>query len=640
MPDYNPNSIWGSKEKKYVYTPPGDPTSYTQIPGKTIVEPPSGGNPGGAPKGAPAGGPHSSSSFFRKNGLIFFAIGIFILIGFAAIVYYLLLPAPAPNVAIAFTDPGAIVIGEPFPVVISVTNESKSVLQNAELNIALPSGISFASGTSATQSVGTLSSETINPPNVLWLVATGDAGTAQTLSATLTYGTPSTASTIFKTTAATSLSIGTQSALSISYSAPSSIFSGQNFNLVVNYQNNTTGTLQGVQLKMQYPPAYHFGMSAIQIPTDAGNDTWSLGTLPPNASGTLVVSGNIVGPANAQYQLVGTIGANFSGQNYPAASAPVNFTITPSPLSVTLTLNNSANYVVRPGDSLNYVLTYTNNSNVTFQTVNISAVLSGAMYDLSSLTTDGTFNSQTNTITWYTANTPALASLAPGQSGSVNFSVSAKQGFPIHLPSDKNYSVTVTAKATSPTVPANTQGANTTSVISLTNKVGGEISLTTGGYAKETTPGITNSGPYPPKVNQPTQYTVHWAIANYSTDASSVTVSAYLQSGTTFTGVATSTGVASASVPVYNAGTGLVKWTIPFIPATTGVISPPVQTVFQVVNTPAVNQLGQTITLIGPATITATDVYTNQAVQTTAAAVTTHLPNDPSTAGQLGVVTQ
>ena len=60
------------------------------------------------------------------------------------------------------------------------------------------------------------------------------------------------------------------------------------------------------------------------------------------------------------------------------------------------------------GDSLNYTLTYTNNSNVTFKSVNVSATLAGAMYDFSSLQTDGSFNSKTDTIAWSAANTPAL----------------------------------------------------------------------------------------------------------------------------------------------------------------------------------------------------------------------------------------
>ncbi len=644
MPDYNPNAIWGSKEKKYAYHPPGNPTSYTgPLPGAQNV-PPS----GSPPPGGDDNGGQKPVSFLRRHGLIIFTIGIFVAIGLVTLIYYLLLPAPAPNIAISFSDPASLVVGQPFPVVITVSNESKSAIQNAQLNIALPSSsLAFASGTTPTQDVGTVSSGTINPPMTIWLVATGSAGTAgttQTITAALTYQVANAASTTFTTpTASTALAIGTQSALSLSYSAPSAIFSGQNFDITINYQNNTSETLQGIQLQVQYPSAFHFISSSTTAPTDAGDDTWNLGALAANATGTLIISGNIVGPANAQYQLTGTIGATFSGQNYPAASAPVSFTITPSPLSISLALNNSLTYVAKRGDNLNYTLTYINNSNVTFKNINISATLAGTMYKFSSLQTNGSFNSKTDTITWFAANAPTLASLAPGQSGSVTFTISTLAAFPTELVSEgyKNYSLGVTAQAVSPTVIPNAAGTNTTSVTALMSKVGGEITLAVNGYYKETSPGITNTGPYPPTVDQPTDYTIHWDIANYATDATSVTVSAYLQSGTTFTGAATSTGLASTSLPTYNAGTGEVTWTIPSIPATTGAIGSPVTAIFQVSNTPAINQVGQRVTLMGPTTLTATDVYTGEAVTATAPAITTQLLNDPSASGQTGaVVTQ
>ncbi len=539
-------------------------------------------------------------------------------------------------------------VGQPFPLTITVSNKSNSVLQNANLNISLPNGLSFVGQDShqrvVTELIGTLSSQTINPPQTVQVIATENpgtaqmAGTSQTIGAALTYQTAATAATQFENTANTSIIIGSQSALTLSYSAPSSIFSGQNFDMTVNYQNNTTGTLQGVQLQMQYPPRYQFISSGAVAPIGVANDTWNLGALPANATGTLVIVGNIVGPSQAQYQLVGTIGATFSGRNYPAFAAPVSFVVTPSPLSLAITLNDSSTYVATLADNLNYVLTYTNNSDVTFQSVNISATLLGRMYKFSSLKTNGSFNSQSNTITWYAANTPALASLAPGQSGTVTFTINTQPAFPIKLISDKNYTLHVTAQAQSPTVPPNTAGTNTTSITALTNKVGGEIALTAAGYFKEKTSGITNTGPYPPKVDQPTQYTVHWNIVNYSTDAENVTVSAYLQSGSTFTGVVKS-NIAS-STPTYDPGTGLVSWTIPYIPATTGVISPPVQAIFQVSNTPAVNQVGQTITLLGPTSLTATDAFTSSTIQVTAGAVTTQLPNDPSVSSQTGAVTQ
>lgn len=645
MPDYNPNSIWKSKEKKYVYVPPGDTTSYTAQSPQKKQTPPLGGMP------SPIGENHenkskdpSSPSFFRRHNLLVFTIGIFLLIGFVAFVYYLLLPPSTPNIVITFSDPGTVIIGQPFPLTITVSNKSKSVLRNANLNILLPTGLSFVGQDPnqqvVTEPVGILSSQTINPPQTVQVIATANPGTSQKVGAQLTYQTAATAATQFQNSANMSLTIGTQSALSLSYDTPSEIFSGQNFDIAVHYQNNTTTTLQGVQLAMQYPPAFHFVTSSTTAPTNSADNTWNLGSVAANATGTLVISGNIVGPPQAHYQMTGTIGANFGGQNYPANAAQANLTITPSPLSLTIALNNTSNYIAGLGDNLNYQLTYTNNSNVTFQSVNISATLIGRMYDFKSLKTSGSFNSQSNVITWYAANTPALGALAPGQSGSIDFTINTKSSFPIKLPSDKDYSLNISAKAESPTVPPNTAGTNTVSATSLTSKVGGELAFTSDAFYKETMVAIKNTGPYPPKVNQPTTYTIHWSLVNYSTDMQNVTISAYLQSGTTFTGLTTSSGLTSTTLPTYNPGTGQVTWTIPYIPATAGVISAPITAVFQVTNTPAINQVGQQVTLMGPATLTATDGYTGAAISQSTAAITTQLPNDPYAKGQVNGVTQ
>lgn len=637
MAAYNPNGIWKGKEKEPAYIPPGDPTSYT-----------------GSQNSAPSTSPEDrtptknttddkprNTDFFKRHGLLLFAVGIVLLIFLAALVYYLLLPPATPNVTITFSEPSSTTIGQPFPLTITVSNESKSVIQNADINISLPNGFSFVGQSSATIPIGTLSSQTINPPQTVQVVAAPIVGgTSQTIGAQLTYSTAATPNATYTSSAATTLTISSQSALSLSYNAPSSIFSGQNFDIAVNYQNNTGQALDGVQLSMQYPPAYEFVTSTTIAPTGAADDVWNIGTLAPNATGTLTIIGNIVGPASAQYQLTGTIGATFAGQNYPATAAPVSFVVTPSPLSLTVALNHSQNYIAGLSDNLNYTLTYTNNSDVTFKSVNIAATLTGTMYDLPSLKTSGSFNSQSNTITWYAANTPPLASIAPGQSGTVTFTISTKGAFPIQLPSDKDYTLNVTAQATSPTVPPNTAGTNTTSITALTSKVGGEISIISNGFYKEASTTIVNTGPYPPVLNQPTQYTIHWTITDYSTDMQNVTVSAYLQSGSIFTGVATSTGLASTSLPVYNPGTGQITWTVPYIPATTGVISPPVQTVFQISNTPAINEVGQSVTLLGPATLVATDAYTSSTVTTQTASVTTRLPDDPYANGQTGVVAQ
>jgi hypothetical protein len=95
----------------------------------------------------------------------------------------------------------------------------------------------------------------------------------------------------------------------------------------------------------------------------------------------------------------------------------------------------------------------------------------------------------------------------------------------------------------------------------------------------------------------------------------------------------------SSTTLACNAANGEVTWTVPTVAATTGITGKPLEAVFQVTNTPAINQVGQDVTLIGPATLTATDAFTGAAMQSTAPAITTALPNDTSVATQQRQVT-
>jgi hypothetical protein len=634
MPPYNPNSIWTSKKN------PNLPrTSRSVVPRAEVAPAPAEplpAQPASVEQGSSSSyHPAPRDSFFRRHGLAIFSISIAVIFCavIAAVIFF---HAPAaPVTSLTIVPPTATVVGAPFVVSISSSNDSNVALAGATLTLQLPDGMSFVgddpSERAKEYSLGDVASGAIVTQSST-VIVTGSPSTLMAISAKLLYSTAQTPSTTYETDAATSFSAG-PSVVSLSYSASANVVSGQSFPIVVQYQNNGAADVQGAVIQMKYPPAFTFVTSSIAVATGT-NNTWNVGTLASGQSGSFTITGTIVGSVQAQYPVTGSVFTNISGEQYTINSQQVNFTLVAPPLALVVGVNNSSTYVSKAGDSLSYTLTYTNNSNVTLASVNITANLVGQMYDFASLQTNGSFNSKTDTITWVAANAPALASVAPGQSGSVTFSIKTKNSFPIKLPSDKNYTLNLSGTVQSPTVLPNTSGTSTISVVTAQNKIAGAIALTAKGYWQ--------SGPYPPKVDQPTMYTIDWAITNYSTDAQNIIVSAYLQSGASFIGETTSSTTASSSVPapVYNPGTGLITWTIPSIAAGTGIVDAPVSTSFTVSNTPAVNQVGSDITLLGATSLSATDAFTGGAFSVTTNPLTTALPDDKTLGTGLHQVTQ
>lgn len=622
MEEYNPNAIWTSKKKKVHYVPP-EPLHLPKTDGEAKSAPPI-RRTGGSGNG-------------KKIAIIALAV-IVVLGGAGAAWFYLTRPVPVPTVTLDAVAPNEVTAGDPFTYSVLYTNSSALVLRNASLAVALPDNVFFAGQSQderiATISLGDIAAGTSDKKDFMVLVATG-AGSVSQVSSTLSYTTDVSRGVSYAVSHASGVAVS-GSAIGLAIAAPANVFAGQDFVSTVSYKNNTQDAVGDVRIIMQYPAGFTFA-EASPTPAFPGNTTWNLGALAPGAGGEIFITGTMNGQNTALYSMAGTASEDVSGSSYAIAASAANVAITAAPLTIGASLNNSPDYVAGLSDYLDYKITYANTSNLTFNNVAITALLQGAMFDLSSVQSNAAFNSRTDTLTWYAANTPELATVAPGASGSVELRIKTKPSFPIATAADKNFNIGLHLGIGSPTVPAGTAATSTSAFADVSNKVGGAATLSAVGYYYETGTKIANTGPYPPVVNQPTTYTIHWRITNYSTDLSNVSISAYLQSGATCTGKIEST---VSAVPVCDAGTGEVTWDIPAIPAGTGVLGVPEEAVFQVENTPAVNQFGQAVTLLGKTSFTATDGFTGKTIQTSANPVGTDLPNDPGVKGSNRSVTE
>jgi hypothetical protein len=166
----------------------------------------------------------------------------------------------------------------------------------------------------------------------------------------------------------------------------------------------------------------------------------------------------------------------------------------------------------------------------------------------------------------------------------------------------------------------------TVNIASLSTKVAGNIKVEAKAFFRDASSGILNDGPWPPEAGAATDFTVHWLVYNYSTDAADIIVKTELEKGAVFTG---KTKVEVGSLEFKNE-TREVVWRIPRLIATSGVISAPPEAVFQIKATPQPSQKLSFMPLTKETLVSGRDEFSETILENFAVALTTALPYDPT----------
>ena len=539
------------------------------------------------------------------------------------------------GVGIEFSGNSQVNLGQPFSVTVNYFNNTNYVLKDSVMSLSLPDGVESVDSPQdrvLSKSIGDLSPGGVSKINYT-LIALKNPGSVQTLTASFSYGLFSGSSSRFQKNSTYNINV-LGPAVSLTFNSPTNITSGQNFDLVVTYQNNTATTMKNLSLNLTYPSNFTFVKSSVK--PSSSNNVWLIDFLNPGDTQQITITGFVVGQSQTFFDISASINSNINGQNYALNTQDMKFLITSSPLSVSVNLNNNPNYIASLSDNLNYTISYQNNSQTVLKDAIVTVTLSGEMFDFSTLKTSGSYNGLTQTLSWNASNDPNLAAISPGSGGSESFSINVKSYYPIVKMSDKNFVLRVKAQVQSPTQIPGSNLSNTTGATEYDTDVMGAVSIAAKGYFYDPSSTIVNSGPLPPKVNQTTEYTIHWIITNYSTDISNVSIKASLGVNVSCGKIISST---VSSQPVCNQQNGTVTWNIDKIPATAGIVLSPVEAIFQVQATPAQIQINAPMTLLGPTQITATDDFTGLTLQSSARAVNTLLEYDKR-ANQQGIVTQ
>lgn len=577
------------------------------------------------------------SPFMKITG---FVVGILAIaaVGVGAVIYVVNTSSGGKDVSVDLYAPTQVYRGVPFDVTVQVASQPQSSVRGATLTITMTPGIVSLDNLNPSNQnlvidpVGDLGGGSLTKRNYKFL-ATGDANSVQKLTVQLSYASGGgSARYAVKQEAQVAIS---DPAIGLTVKEPSSVVGGSKFDLEVGYRNVSGFDFPDVRIQANYPPEYQFASASIT--PDSLQRYWRLGELKSGSAGKLTVTGSFRATEQGTFNIPFDIFVNFLGHDYLVGEQVATITLSPSPVALALAVNGQSDYVAHASDLLQYRITYQNNSGIALANATIKVSLLGAMYNFATLRTDGNFSSVANTITWNAGNMPALNLVEPGASGEVDFTVQLSSLFPINRLSDRNFTLQAKATLESPTVPYYISADKTSSVASLTTKIGALASLTAKALYRDAASGIANSGTLPPRVNTPTEYTVHWTIRNYPNDLTNVKITAPLAAGVEWTGIEKSS---IDSVPLYDSQTGIVTWTIAKIPATTGVASAPIEGTFQIKATPNVTQVRQYEPLMGQATLSGTDDFTGQPYTTTAQPLDTSLPADPTVGQGQGIVTQ
>ncbi len=572
-----------------------------------------------------------SMSFFTKF-LIASVIFCIIAVGIGAYLFFngsnLI---SANNISINISGPVSIPGGAPVSFDIEVVNKNNVDLQSADLAVDFPVGTTNPAdsneelktfrGLLGDIPAGGSAKKTVSA------IMFGEENLQKQIMASVTYKVKG-STTLFTKKTSYDVLINS-SPIVLTMSSFKEITSGQEFDMKISLKSNSADILKNVLLKGNYPFGFTFISATIKPMSD--NATWKIGDIPPGAERTVTIRGKIQGEDSEIRVFRFFAGAQSLtdpkaiGTQY--MSVDQGMTIQKPFISLGIAIENDAtsqDYIGQFGQHQRVAISWFNNLSASVSNVIISAKLSGTAYDKTSVRPDqGYFDSANNQIIWNQKTTPELASVSAGQTGTVSFDL---------VPVDKS---TVTNPVVNPTVVVTagvsgdrTQETNVpeslSSAVSRTTRVSSNITLT--GRIVRTTGPFINTGLIPPKVEQPTSYTVVWTVDNTTSAVGNAQVTATLPP---YVKWLKAVSPSSESV-TYDEASGLVTWNIGNVSTYTLNSSRRREVNFQISFQPSINQADQSPNLISQAVLTAVDNFTGTKLQSQQEYLTTRFSTDPA----------
>ena len=521
--------------------------------------------------------------------------------------------------------------GEDLSLTISIANKNTSSLDLVDLVVEYPKDPSVgANAVSPTErsriSLGTIPSGAVRNEN-LKIILFGQQGSVVPIKISIEYRVEG-SNAIFVKEKSYEVTISS-TPINLSLDAPDTISPNQDLALNVEAVLNATKPAPKILVKMDYPVGFQF-KSSLPAPT-FGNNVWNLGDLAPGALRSISITGTMVGVFDGEEKTfrVSTGSQSTSSKSMIAVvfnSFSHKITIKKPSIEAKLFINgvSEREYAVDTKTPINANIEWANNSDTKINDLSIKAKISGNAVNRKTIrATQGFYNSGDDVITWDSSSIDALQEVNPGDTGSVNFSLS-----PLSLFSASNgllnnpsiiIDISITGKQSVAGYTTEELRSSESSIIRLISDVG--LAAKALYYSGP----LGNTGPIPPKVDTPTTYTVTWSLSNTANPISKAVAHTTLPPWVRFLGPA----IPGSEDLKYNASSREIFWNIGTIPKGAGITAATRSVSFQISLTPSLSQVNTTPILIRESVLTGHDDFANVNVTTDAGALNTILDHDP-----------
>ena len=297
-------------------------------------------------------------------------------------------------------------------------------------------------------------------------------------------------------------------------------------------------------------------------------------------------------------------------------------------LNLTLIINGArTDQGVNFGQTMNYSIVYNNKGKTVMKDVVIMAVLDSDFLDWSSLQDKNKGKVSGKTISWSKSELPALAELATGNEGTIDFSIKLQ---PVgEIDPSKNYQVKSFAQfslgvlpegeTASSTVPAAKQDGQSNVIISKFNS---DLTLSEQVRYFNDDNMAVGYGPVPPKVGQTTSYKIYWVLTNNLNELYDVALTTTLPAGVSFD----QKSRATLGTLTYDQTANKIVWNLGRLPITVYKS----EAEFNLSITPTAADVNKILVLLAGTEITASDSVTNSPISKKTTPKTTKLDDDPA----------